>query len=239
MRDYPPASNLGSLKLKNGPPSSGWRTSWQEIYLNNIRGVPVGKNWNEVKEIKDSTQSNGGKLLGGEVCCWAEIIDQYNLYDRLFPAASALAEVLWKDHIDNILHATYRLLHFREDMIRMGITPAVVGEPTLFRNSPWGAKSTNKINNNLMVDINKNKQVIPDGNMLNFYFNWDPNQCKTNDNNSLAINPTCIDQIYNASKNNSSWTDASYAICGDKNSGPYVQQGCGYICPQINTKLNK
>ena len=90
-----------------------------------------------------------------------------------------------------------------------------------------------------MVDINKDKQIIPDGNMLNFYFNWDPNQCKTNDNNSLAINPTCIDQIYNASKNNSSWTDASYAICGDKNSGPYVQQGCGYLCPNNNTMLNK
>ena len=243
-------ANSGGIQTKTGiyrplrggclggqEPSGGWTISWQEIYLNHPQKIPDTGNggW------ADSTLTNS--LPDGiEVCCWGESIDYLNLDYKLFPKASAVSEMLWRgpDKIDNILHATRRLAHHREDLIRIGLRPDIVGEATIFRHAPWGSKV--KVNDNLMLDINQNsnRATIPAG----YFFNYRANPCYPfascngyggiNDpcdrTYNKTVNPMCVTEIAKAAKTSSQVDHYYYGVqCGRPVSSAnpsYPQPGC-------------
>lgn len=43
------------------------------------------------------TAEQKAKVMGGEVCMWAEVVDANNVIPRVWPRASAAAEKLWSD----------------------------------------------------------------------------------------------------------------------------------------------
>ncbi len=67
-------------------------------------------------------------VLGGEVNMWSELTDPANIDSKVWPRASAVAEVLWSGPRDNgsFVDAATRLAEFRERMLVRGVNAAVV-----------------------------------------------------------------------------------------------------------------
>lgn len=116
----------------------GWGRGWQQElnlvtaaghqailsapwYLNYIK---YGSDW--VKFYKVDPSSFGGNstqqefLLGGEVCLWGEFVNSINAIPRLWPRASAAAEVLWSPEADTLSAAGSRLQEHECRMMARG-----------------------------------------------------------------------------------------------------------------------
>merc|ERR1711871_589793 len=64
-------------------------------------------------------------VLGGEVCLWSEQVDEGNVYSKLWPRASGVAERLWSNRSNsNWMKANHRLLIQSERMRIRGIPQA-------------------------------------------------------------------------------------------------------------------
>ncbi|CAG7733652.1 unnamed protein product [Allacma fusca] len=93
-------------------------TCW---YTNLIKYGPTWKDYYECDPVANAELvSYESQILGGEATIWGEFVDQTNIISRLFPASSAVAEVLWtsrnlKDKTDD---AMWRLDQFRCNMLR-------------------------------------------------------------------------------------------------------------------------
>ncbi|CAH1785462.1 unnamed protein product [Owenia fusiformis] len=73
---------------------------------------------------------DSNKLLGGEVCLWAEYVDDNEYNQRLWPRASAAAERLWSHHSINDVHrAAPRIEEHRCRMISRGLPMGVINGP--------------------------------------------------------------------------------------------------------------
>ena len=59
-------------------------------------------------------------VLGGEICLWGEFVNSINAIPRLWPRASAAAEVLWSPSIDDLNSAASRLQEHECRMMARG-----------------------------------------------------------------------------------------------------------------------
>lgn len=58
----------------------------------------------------DGTAAQKRLVLGGEACMWAEVVDNTNILQRIFPRANAAAERLWSpEHVKDLGDAERRL----------------------------------------------------------------------------------------------------------------------------------
>lgn len=84
--------------------SAGW-------YLDHLDS---GGDWQKYYNLEltdfDGTVEQKNLVMGGEACMWAEVIDNGNVLQRLFPRVSAVAEKLWSQiDVNNVTEAMYRL----------------------------------------------------------------------------------------------------------------------------------
>jgi len=116
----------------------GWGRGWQyELDLVTQSGHPAilsapwylnyidyGSDWIKYYQIDplnfggDNTQRN--LILGGEVCLWGEFVNSINAIPRLWPRASAAAEVLWSQYTEEINAAAARLQEHECRMMSRG-----------------------------------------------------------------------------------------------------------------------
>ncbi|XP_066249400.1 beta-hexosaminidase subunit alpha-like [Euwallacea similis] len=68
--------------------------------------LTTGGDWQTFYECEPTefggTPEQTKLLLGGEACMWSEVVNQYNIVQRIFPRASAAAEKLWSAKVENI-----------------------------------------------------------------------------------------------------------------------------------------
>lgn len=96
----------------------GYGQDWIEYY----KCDPVG---NEITDAKEQSL-----VLGGEVCQWSEFVDNFNVFTRSWPRASAAAERLWSPkNRTNVDEFAYRLEQIRCRMISRGMNPEPVNGP--------------------------------------------------------------------------------------------------------------
>ncbi|KAM9969362.1 hypothetical protein ACTFIR_001196 [Dictyostelium discoideum] len=71
------------------------------------------------------SKSNIHLVLGGEGAIWSESIDSSNLFQKLYPTSSAIAERLWSPiYYTNLSNAKSRLQSFRCSLLKRGINSA-------------------------------------------------------------------------------------------------------------------
>ncbi|KAL1512928.1 hypothetical protein ABEB36_002428 [Hypothenemus hampei] len=107
-------SNYDALYLDCG--FAGWVTDgnnwcspyigWQKIYENKPRKI-AGERFKQV--------------LGAEATFWTEQADSTSLDSRLWPRASALAEILWSEPTNSWREAETRFLIHRERLVKLGV----------------------------------------------------------------------------------------------------------------------
>ncbi|XP_055533117.1 probable beta-hexosaminidase fdl isoform X1 [Wyeomyia smithii] len=89
--------------------------NWQTVYKH--------RPWDEMK----LTSLQMRQILGGEACLWTEQVDESTLDARLWPRASALAERLWTDPVEEIYSESVpketfnRMSVFRNHLLELGI----------------------------------------------------------------------------------------------------------------------
>ena len=90
-------------------------------YLNYLK---YGSDWVKFYNVDpldfggNSTQAE--YVLGGEVCLWGEFVNSINAIPRLWPRASAAAEVLWSPTADDLNSAASRLQEHECRMMARG-----------------------------------------------------------------------------------------------------------------------
>ena len=90
------------------------------------------KSWREIyayDPITNLTAAQAANVLGGEVHMWGELTDKYNLDGKVWPRASAAAEVMWAGPhgVAGVNETvTRRLADVRERMVTWGFAPSVV-----------------------------------------------------------------------------------------------------------------
>jgi len=104
------------------------------------------KNWRTVytyNPLKDVDEKYHGRILGGEVHLWAELVDSSNLDGVLWPRAAAAAEVLWSGPTNKVDESvTRRFAEFRERLVLAGISSGMVQMLWLLQNK-GSYKTTN------------------------------------------------------------------------------------------------
>ncbi|XP_058837708.1 probable beta-hexosaminidase fdl isoform X2 [Topomyia yanbarensis] len=89
--------------------------NWQTVYKH--------RPWDELK----LTSLQMRQVLGGEACLWTEQVDESTLDSRLWPRASALAERLWTDPVEEIYSESVpketfnRMSVFRNHLLELGL----------------------------------------------------------------------------------------------------------------------
>lgn len=72
--------------------------AWHQVYNNNLKSI---------------AGERAEQILGGEACLWASISAEHTLDSRLWPRASALAERLWTEPVEDYRHVENRILLHR------------------------------------------------------------------------------------------------------------------------------
>lgn len=202
--------------------TSGWPTSWEDIYQNNIAWLPTtigagtaGTAGYQFIAVTDGEASHGGGIVGACCCAWGEQIDYTNIDTRVWPKASAMAEALWRYSVDrmadNVPHARLRLAFTREDLLRLGVRAAPIMSADVLRSAPWGSLGPGSPTS-LMYDVNQDEPQVPTGYAFAFQRWWGAaTTCGT-----PAANPFCGPLV------------SSRVSCTNPSSAPFVQQGCAY-----------
>lgn len=109
-------SNYDALYLDCG--FAGWVTDgqnwcapyigWQKVYNNRMEAVAGDPQFYK-------------QVLGAEAALWSEQADEHTLDSRLWPRASALAERLWTNPIEDWRSAEVRMLTHRDELVQNGI----------------------------------------------------------------------------------------------------------------------
>ncbi|KFB48585.1 AGAP007080-PA-like protein [Anopheles sinensis] len=105
---------FGSWRTTGEGACSPYR-NWQTVYKH--------RPWDEMK----LTSLQMRQILGGEVCLWTEQVDESILDARLWPRASALAERLWTDPVEERysesvpLEVYNRMSVFRNHLLELGL----------------------------------------------------------------------------------------------------------------------
>ena len=90
-------------------------------YLNYIE---YGSDWVSYYQVDPTdfigTLAQKSRVLGGEICIWGEFVNSINVTPRLWPRASAAAEVLWSIKKDPITVAAARLQEHECRMMTRG-----------------------------------------------------------------------------------------------------------------------
>ena len=67
------------------------------------------------------TAAQMSKIVGSEALAWAEMIDDSNISQKLWPRASALAEALWTNPSNTWYEAAERMMQWRKTLVSRGI----------------------------------------------------------------------------------------------------------------------
>lgn len=108
-------SNYDALYLDCG--FAGWVTDGQNWCAPYIGWQKVYEN----KPKKFTTEDKLKQILGAEATFWTEQADSTSLDSRLWPRASAMAEVLWSEPATSWREAESRFLVHRERLVRLGV----------------------------------------------------------------------------------------------------------------------
>ncbi|XP_014208071.1 beta-hexosaminidase subunit beta-like [Copidosoma floridanum] len=127
------------LKLREGTVVQVWTGSWsREMFDVTDAGYPAllstcwyldhvagGGDW--LKYYRCEPLAFGGSekqrnlVMGGEAAMWGEFVDKNNVHSRIWPRASAVAEILWSPGAQNETEAAERLEEHACRMNRRGI----------------------------------------------------------------------------------------------------------------------
>lgn len=80
--------------------------SWQTVYKH--------RPWKDYRKHRK-------QILGGEACLWTEQVSEWQLDNRFWPRAAALAERLWSDLQGNMVDVFKRISIFRNRLVDLGI----------------------------------------------------------------------------------------------------------------------
>lgn len=108
-------SNYDALYFDCG--FEGWVTNG-----NNWCSPYIG--WQKVYENSPKKIAGAGKekqILGSEAALWSEQVDDTTIDSRLWPRASAMAEILWAEPLEGWRQAENRMLIQRERLVQLGI----------------------------------------------------------------------------------------------------------------------
>jgi len=95
---------------------------WQKVYNNSP---------------KEMAGDHPELILGGEAALWSEQADSSSLDNRLWPRAGALAERLWAEPDSDWRSAERRMLHFRERLVKMGISADTIQPEWCYQNEGY------------------------------------------------------------------------------------------------------
>jgi len=140
---------------KGGHEQGGWKEEMARVtgkglktilsspwYLNYIS---YGTDWKKYYLVEpldfDGDERQKSLVIGGEACMWGEWVNSVNLLPRLWPRASAVAEVLWsppqgRDYEE----ARGRIQEMECRMLRRGFTVEPINGPA-FCNIDWDARN--------------------------------------------------------------------------------------------------
>ena len=100
------------------------------------------KSWREIYSY-DPVQNYTGKqketVIGGEVHMWGELTDPVNAEGKIWPRASAAAEIMWSGTVGQAgvnEGVTRRLAEFRERLVARGVTGAAMVQMTWCLQNP-------------------------------------------------------------------------------------------------------
>lgn len=123
--------------------SSYWRDTMYDVtndgkrallsacwYLDHLKS---GGDWQTFYEC-EPTSFNGDEeqqklLLGGETCMWSEVVNEYNVVQRIFPRASSPAEKLWSA-LDSNYDVNFLARRLEEHVCRMNRRGVPAQPPT-------------------------------------------------------------------------------------------------------------
>ncbi|XP_055548093.1 beta-hexosaminidase subunit beta-like [Wyeomyia smithii] len=119
---------VNGVRLPNGTVVHVWTGNRQDLlHRITLEGLPAllsscwyldhlatGGDWRKYYNCDPhdfvGTQHQKDLVLGGEACMWAEVVNEHNILQRIFPRVSATAEKLWsQEDVDDADEAAHRL----------------------------------------------------------------------------------------------------------------------------------